>query len=71
MSAVEYAVANKDALDIRVINLSLGHPILEAGGDRPAGAGGEAAVRAGIVVVVSAGNHGMNADTGWPATRAS
>ena len=27
---IEYAVANRVALDIRVINLSLGHPILEA-----------------------------------------
>ena len=65
MSAIEYAVANKDALDIR------GHqPVARAiRSSKPAATDPlvqavEAAVRAGIVVVVSAGNHGKNPDTG-------
>ncbi|MEK6631555.1 MAG: S8 family serine peptidase, partial [Acidobacteriota bacterium] len=64
LRAIEYAVANRAALDIRIINLSLGHPILEAAATDPLVQAVESAVRAGIVVVVSAGNHGKNPSTG-------
>ena len=38
--ALEFAVANKDRFGIKVVNLSLGHPIYESAADRPAGSGG-------------------------------
>ena len=60
IEAVEFATANKAALGIDVINLSLGHPIYEPAANDPLVPGRRAAVRAGIVVVVSAGNNGMN-----------
>ena len=67
IEAVEFATANKAALGIDVINLSLGHPIYEPAATDPLVQAVERAVRAGIVVVVSAGNIGMNPDvrTDW------
>ena len=62
--AVEYAVANRQALGIDVINLSLGHPIYEPAASDPLVLAVERAVNAGIVVVVSAGNVGRNLETG-------
>jgi serine protease AprX len=66
ISALEYAVANKAALGIDIINMSLGHPIYESAATDPLVQAVEAAVRAGIVVVVSAGNVGVNPTTGLP-----
>src|SRR5262249_27202749 len=54
----DFAVANKNALGIDVINLSLGHPVYEPASTDPLVQAVERAVRAGIVVVVSAGNNG-------------
>ena len=62
--AVEFAIANRDALGIDVINLSLGHPIYEPAASDPLVLAVERAVDAGIVVVVSAGNVGRNLETG-------
>ena len=42
IDAIDYAVANRIALGIRVINLSVGSGIYESYYDRPAGAGGQA-----------------------------
>ena len=64
IAAVEFATENKAALGIDVMNLSLGHPIYESAATDPLVQAIERAVSAGIVVVVSAGNHGMNYDTG-------
>jgi serine protease AprX len=64
ISAVEFAIANKNTLGIDVINMSLGHPILEAAATDPLVIAVERAVDAGIVVVVSAGNRGLNPLTG-------
>src|SRR5262249_14498282 len=64
ISALAFATANKAALGIDVINLSLGHPIYESVKTDPLVAAVEQAVHAGIVVVVSAGNFGINPDTG-------
>jgi subtilisin family serine protease len=47
-----------------VVNLSLGHPILEPAATNPLVQAVERAVRAGIVVVASAGNLGRNPETG-------
>ncbi|HKC56219.1 MAG TPA: S8 family serine peptidase [Vicinamibacterales bacterium] len=64
LNALAFATANKAALGIDVINLSLGHPIYESAATDPLVRAVEAAVRAGIVVVVSAGNNGRNPTTG-------
>jgi len=61
IKAVEFAVANRVSLGIHVINLSLGHPIYEPAANDPLVLAVESAVRAGIVVVVSAGNNGVDA----------
>jgi len=60
IKAVEFAVANRTSLGIHIINLSLGHPIYEPAANDPLVLAVESAVRAGIVVVVSAGNNGMD-----------
>jgi serine protease AprX len=64
IAAVDFAVANRAKFNIRVINLSLGHPIYESALTDPLVRSVEAAVRAGIVVVVAAGNYGTNQATG-------
>ena len=64
IAALQFAVANKDRFSIRVINLSLGHPIYESATSDPLVQAVEAAVRSGIVVVVAAGNYGTNSATG-------
>jgi serine protease AprX len=58
LTAIEYAVVNREALGLRVLNLSLGHPIFEPAERDPLVQAVEAAVRSGLVVVVSAGNFG-------------
>ena len=64
--ALEFAVANKGRYGIRVINLSLGHPIYESAATDPLVQAVEAAVRSGIVVVVAAGNRGAHSATRLP-----
>jgi len=64
INALDFAVANKTRYGIKVINLSLGHPIYESAATDPLVLEVEAAVRAGIVVVVAAGNYGTNPTTG-------
>ena len=64
IAALEFAVANKARYDIRIINLSLGHPIYESATTDPLVRAVEAAVRAGIIVVAAAGNYGTNPSTG-------
>ena len=66
IAAIEFAVTNRQSLGIDVINLSLGHPILEPAATDPLVQAVEAAVRSGIVVVVSAGNVGRSLVTGLP-----
>ncbi len=66
ISAIEYATEHKDSLGIDIINLSLGHPIYEPAASDPLVQAVEAASRAGIVVVTSAGNYGINPATGLP-----
>ena len=64
IAALEFAVANRARFNIKVINLSLGHPIYESATTDPLVQAVEAAVRSGIVVVTAAGNYGMNPQTG-------
>jgi serine protease AprX len=60
--AIDYLIAQRTRLGVDVINLSLGHPITEAAADDPLVHAVERASRAGIVVVVAAGNLGREHD---------
>ena len=64
IAALQFAVANRALYNIRIINLSLGHPVYESATTDPLVQAVEAAVRAGIVVVTAAGNFGRNPVTG-------
>jgi len=64
IAAIEFATAHRARLGIDIINLSLGHPIFEPAATDPLVQAVEKAVQAGIVVVVSAGNGGMDPETG-------
>ena len=54
--------SNRARYNIRVINLSLGHPVFESYRDDPLCQAVQRAVNAGIVVVAAAGNFGKTAD---------
>ena len=60
IEAIERAIDLKNAYNIRVINLSLGHPVYESFTKDPLCLAVEKAWKAGIVVVVAAGNEGRN-----------
>jgi len=60
IDAIDYVVANRSALGIRVINLSVGSGIYESYHTDPLAQAAKRAVEAGIVVVASAGNIGQN-----------
>ncbi len=62
IDGIEWVVANRALYNIRVINLSLGHPVMEACATDPLCQAVNHAVEAGIVVVVAAGNAGATAD---------
>ena len=62
IAAIDYAIANKDALNIRVLNLSLGAAVTESYNTDPLTLAAKRAVDAGIVVVASAGNLGKAAN---------
>lgn len=66
--AIDWAIQNRNAagndgqpLNIRVINLSLGHQPFESASTDPLAVACRMATQAGIVVVVSAGNYGRGA----------
>jgi serine protease AprX len=61
IAALDYAVAQRDALNIRVINLSVASGVYESYTTDPLTLAAERAVRAGIVVVAAAGNNGKSA----------
>jgi serine protease AprX len=65
--AIEFAIANRYALDIDIINLSLGHVPYESAKTDPLVRAVDKASAAGIVVVVAAGNVGISPATGQPA----
>src|SRR5436853_327276 len=60
ISAIQAAIQLKSKYNIRVINLSLGRPVFESYKIDPLCQAVESAWRAGIVVVVAAGNSGRN-----------
>jgi serine protease AprX len=61
IAALEWAVTNRVAYNIRVINLSVGAAITESYTTDPLAQAAKRAVDAGIVVVAAAGNLGRNA----------
>ena len=66
VEAIDWTIENKARYNIRVLNVSLGHPAVEGAADDPLVQAVERAVRAGIVVVCSAGNLGKHPVTGQP-----
>jgi serine protease AprX len=64
IAGIDWVVDHADALGIRVMNLSLGHPIREAATTDPLVRACDRAWESGILVVVSAGNLGRDA-TGY------
>ena len=67
IKAIEFAIANKHALGIDIINLSLGHAPFESAKTDPLVRAVDKASAAGIIVVVAAGNVGISPTTGLPA----
>jgi serine protease AprX len=64
IAALQRAIALKSTYNIRVVNLSVGRPVYESYAQDPLCQAVEAAWRAGLVVVVAAGNQGRNNDYG-------
>jgi serine protease AprX len=60
IAALDWVAANHLRYNIRVVNLSLGHPVFESASTDPLVQAAEALVRRGIVVVASAGNRGLD-----------
>ena len=61
IAAVDYAVRNRNAFNIRIINLSVAAPVYESYNTDPLTQAVRRAVEAGIVVVTAAGNLGRDA----------
>jgi len=59
IAGIQWAIANRARYNIRVINLSLGHPVMEPAATDPLCEVVQDAVEAGIVVVAAAGNDGV------------
>jgi serine protease AprX len=62
IAGIDWVVQNRAKYNIRVMNLSLGHPVVEPSATDPLCEAVARAVAAGIVVVASAGNAGVAAD---------
>jgi serine protease AprX len=62
IAAIDYAIANKDALGLRIINLSVAAGVYESYETDPLTLAARRAVEAGLVVVSAAGNLGKGPD---------
>ena len=62
IAGMEWAIANRVRYNIRVVNLSLGHPVTEPCATDPLCEEVEKATSLGMVVVAAAGNAGKTAD---------
>ncbi len=60
INAIEFVIAHNNTLHVKVINLSLGHPVFAPAQYDPLVQAVERASAAGIVVVVAAGNNGLD-----------
>jgi serine protease AprX len=65
IAGIDWVIANRLTYNIKVINLSLGHPVTEPSATDPLCQAVARAVAANITVAVSAGNYGMTS-TGAP-----
>ena len=65
-AGLQWVIANKAAYNIRVINLSLGHPVGDSYKNDPLCQAVESAWNAGIVVVCAAGNNGRTSALAVP-----
>jgi serine protease AprX len=65
IAGIDWVIQNRTRYNIRVINLSLGHPVMEPALTDPLCEAVRRAVSAGIVVVAAAGNAGQT-DAGVP-----
>ncbi len=63
IAGIDWCIAYKGVFNIRIINLSLGHPITESYKTDPLCLACERALKAGIVVVCAAGNMGRSVPT--------
>jgi serine protease AprX len=59
IAGIDWAIANRNRYGIRVLNLSLGHPVYEPAATDPLCRAVARAYSAGLVVVASAGNYGV------------
>jgi len=62
IEAIDWAIEHREAHNIRIVNLSLGAPVLQPFRDDPLCEAVERAVAAGMVVVAAAGNFGLTTD---------
>jgi serine protease AprX len=62
IEAIDWTIEHRREFNVKVINLSLGAPVLQPYRDDPLCEAVERAVRAGLVVVVAAGNYGRTTD---------
>jgi serine protease AprX len=62
IAGIDWVIANRARYNVRIVNLSLGHPVAEPSATDPLCRAVERAVRAGITVVASAGNYGKTAN---------
>jgi serine protease AprX len=65
IAGIDWVIANRLTYNIKVINLSLGHPVTEPSATDPLCQAVARAVAAGVTVAVSAGNYGLTS-TGAP-----
>jgi serine protease AprX len=68
IAALEWVAQNHVTYNIRIVNLSLGHPVYEPASTDPLVRAAEALVARGIVVVASAGNLGVDPIDGEPGS---
>jgi serine protease AprX len=62
IAGIDWTIANARRYGVRIINLSLGHPVTEPSATDPLCRAVARAVQAGLVVVVAGGNNGRTAD---------
>jgi serine protease AprX len=62
IAGIDWAIANRTRYGIRILNLSLGHPVTEPAAIDPLCRAVARAASAGLVVVTSAGNYGRTSD---------
>ncbi len=62
IEAIDWTIEHRREYNVRIINLSLGAPVLQPYRDDPLCEAVERAVRAGLVVVAAAGNYGKTVD---------